>query len=262
MNGGKRHDQMIIFWAVGLPLAGFAHALLLILVLVSRGPSQAIIPENVMEVAMVTLHRDANVLPEKVMVAPPVVTGDMGVIEEPPIPDQMILETPDAEEDEGEEKEPESEEERVERSEQIAKLDTSDIDADTGPETHLPTDPDSNVTDLREVYMHGSGTNVADPELAAYIRDCKDRIMKKWHVLPAVANENPDLSVVIGVIIDNKGKIKKAKIVDPSGNRQYDSATYRAIKQMGSLPAPPSEKIMEFAKDGVFIRFKASDKVF
>jgi len=254
---------MLIFWVIGLPLAGFGHVLLLILVLVSRGPSQAIIPENVMEVAMVTLHRDANVLPQKVMVAPPVVTGDMGVIEEPPIPDQMILETPDAEDDEGKEKEPESEEEVKKRREDlIAIIDRSQVDAPTGPETNLPTDPDSNVTDLREVYMHGSGSNVADPELAAYIRDCKDRIMKNWHVLPSVVQENPEISVVIGVIIDEKGKIKKAKIVDPSGNRQYDSATYRTVKQMGSLPAPPSEKIMEYAQDGVFIRFKASDKVF
>ncbi len=266
MNGASRgNDQMALFWLVGLPAASLGHAVLLVLVLVSRSAAAPVIPpQNVMEVAMVTLHRDADVLPEKVMVAPPVVTGDMGVEEQPPIsPDQMVLEQEDADDKEGEDKEPEDDEARRKRRDDlIAQLDRAQLDAPPGPETHLPTDPESDVTDLREVYMHGSGTNVADPELAAYIRDCKDRIMRKWHVLPSVINENPDLEVVVGVRIDDDGRIKESKIMAGSGNRQYDSATLRAVRQMGSLPAPPSDKIMEYARDGIFIRFRASDKVF
>lgn len=259
----RGNDQIVIFWLVGLPLAGFAHAMMLVLLLVSRSPGDPLLaPENVMEVAMITLHRDANVLPEKVMVAPPVVTGDMGEVPDVPvIPDQMLLETPDANDKEGEDKLAEEDEaRRDERQDLLARADT--FEAPPGPETNPPTDPESAVTSLADVYLSGSGTNVADPELAMYIRQCKERIMDKWHVLPAVAASDPDLTVVIGVRIDDDGKITTSKIVVGSGNRQYDSATYRAVRQMGSLPAPPSEKIMDFAEDGIFIRFKASDKIF
>jgi len=259
----RANDQIAIFYLVGLPLAAVAHGVLLLLVLAVRGPNEPLLnPDDVMQVAMVTLHRDANVLPEKVMIAPPVVTGDLGPQDDVPVvPDQMVLETPEAEDKTGEDKPPEDDEARKDRREDlIAKADV--FDAPPGPETHVPTDPDSTVTSLEDVYASGSGTNVADPELAMYIRDCKDRIMQKWHVMPSVAASNPDLTVVIGVRIDDNGKIKKTQIVDGSGNRQYDSATYRAVRQMGSLPPPPSDKIMGFAEDGVFIRFKASDKVF
>ncbi len=258
----RANDQMAMFWVVGLPIASFAHGLLLLLVLSVPGAPPLLAPDDVMQVAMVTLHRDANVLPEKVMVAPPVVTGDMGKLDEAPVvPDQMVLETPEAEDKEGEDKPPEDDEARKERREdRLAKADV--FDAPPGPETHVPTDPESTVTSLEDVYASGSGTNVADPELAQYIRDCKARIMEKWHVMPSVAASNPDLAVVIGVRIDDTGKIGKIQIVDGSGNRQYDSATYRAVRQMGSLPRPPSEKVMGYAEDGVFIRFTASDKVF
>jgi len=251
---------MALFWLVGLPVAALGHGSLILMALLARGPTQPIMPTDmVMEVAMVTLHRDADVLPEKVMVTPPRVTGDMGVIEEPVAEDQMVLETEDADEAEGEDKTPETDEARQQRREDlIARADQ----VPTGPETNLPTDPESTVTDLRDVYLTGSGTNVADPELADYVRQCKERIMSKWHVIPSVANENPDLVVVIGVRIDRSGKILKSKIVDNSGNRQYDMSTLTAVRQMRTLPAPPSDKIMGYAEDGIFIRFKASDKVF
>ncbi len=259
----RRNDQIAIFWLVGLPLAVVAHAILMVMVLVTRGPIEPLLnPDDVMQVAMVTLHRDANVLPEKVTIAPPVVTGDMGVKDDVPvIPDEMVLETEDDEDKEGEEKAPEDDEARKERREDLlAKADQ--FDAPPGPETNVPTDPESTVTSLEDVWASGSGTNVADPELSQYIRDCKERIMQKWHVLPSVAASNPDLTVVIGLRIDDKGKITKVKLMEGSGNRQYDSATYRTVRQMGSLPTPPSDKIMGYAEDGVFIRFKASDKVF
>ncbi len=254
---------MVVFWVVGLPVAAVLHGVLLVLVLVTKGGADHVIPPTeVMEVAMITLHRDADVLPEKVMVAPPRVTGDMGVDLQPEIdPDQMVLDDPDAEDKEGEDKEPEDEEARQERRDDlIAKLD--EFEAPKGPETNLPTDPNSDVVDPRELYLSGDGTNPADPELGAYIRDCKEEIMRHWHVLPSVANEDPDLTVVIWVQIDDGGKIKRTQIVDNSGNRQYDSATYRAVKKMGRLPPPPTEKIRGYAEGGVFIRFKASDKVF
>lgn len=259
----RRKDQMALFWLVGLPLAVIAHAILMVVVLVTRGPVEPLLnPNDVMQVAMVTLHRDANVLPEKVMIAPPVVTGDMGIKEDVPvIPDEMVLETPEEDDKDGEEKPPEDDEARRERREDL--LARADVfDAPPGQETHVPTDPESTVTSLEDVWASGSGTNVADPELAQYIRDCKEQIMRKWHVLPSVVTSNPDLTVVIGVRIDDKGKISKTKIMEGSGNRQYDSATFRTVRQMGSLPAPPSDKIMGFAEDGVFIRFKASDKIF
>jgi len=258
--GYKGPDQMALFWLVGLPVASVGHGALVLMVLLAHGPAQPLVPPDmVMEVAMVTLHRDADVLPEKVMVKPPMVTGDMGVKEEPIADDQMILEQEDEDDAEGEDKEtPEEKERREKREELIA----SAAQVPTGPETNLPTDPESTVTDLKDVYLTGSGTNVADPELADYIRKCKDRIMRKWHVMPAIANENPNLEVVVGLRIDREGKILKSKIVDPSGNRQYDFATLSAVRQMGSLPRPPSDKVMGYAEDGVFIRFKASDKVF
>lgn len=261
MRAYQGPEQMALFWLVGLPVAGVGHGVLLLMVLIARGPTQPIMSTDaVMEVAMVTLYRDANVLPDKVMVTPPQVTGDMGVVEQPPIAeDQMVLETEDAEDQEGEDKTPQDEEARKERREElIARAENVPV----GPETNVPTDPESTVTDLRDVYLSGSGTNAADPELADYIRQCKERIMSKWHVIPSVANENPDLVVVIGVQIDRGGKILKSKIVDNSGNRQYDMATLTAVRQMRSLPAPPSDKIMGYAEGGIFIRFKASDKVF
>jgi TonB family protein len=253
-------DQIALFWFVGLPVASFGHGVLLLLVLLGRSAGPMIPPDTVMEVAMVTLHREANVLPEKVMVKPPQVTGDMGAVEEfPVVEDQLVLEVDEADEAEGEEKTPESDEERQERREDlIARAN----DVPVGPEDQLPTDPDSTVTDLRDVYLAGDGTNAADPELAAYIRDCKQRVMAKWNVMPSIANENPDLTVVIGIRIDDSGKILKAKIVDNSGNRQYDMNTLTAVRRMGSLPAPPSDKILGYAEGGVFIRFVASDKVF
>jgi len=258
--GYRGSDQMALFWLVGLPVASVGHGALVLMVLLAHGPSQPLIaPEVVMEVAMVTLHRDANVLPEKVMVTPPMVTGDMGIKEDVVAADQMILEQEDEDDPEGEDKETPEEKERREEREKLIELAKQ---VPTGPETQLPTDPESTVTDLKEVYLSGSGANVADPELAEYIRQCKERIMSKWHVMPALANENPDLEVVIGVRIDRDGKILKQKIVDPSGNRQYDFATLSAVRQMGSLPRPTSDKIMGYAEDGVFIRFRASDKVF
>ena len=259
----RANDQIAIFYLVGLPLAAVAHGVLMLSFLAFRQPTQPLLnPDNVMQVAMVTLHRDANVLPEKVMVAPPVVTGDLGRRDDTPVvADQMVLETPDAEDKLGEDKVPENDEARKQRREdRIAVADV--FDAPPGPETHVPTDPNSTVTSLADVYASGSGTNTADPELSQYVRDCKERIMQKWHVMPSVAAANPDLTVVIGVRIDDNGKIEQTKIVEGSGNRQYDSATFRAVRQMGSLPAPPSTKIMEYAEDGVFIRFRASDKVF
>ena len=261
MKAYRGPEQMALFWLVGLPVAAFGHGAIVLMALLARGPTQPIMSTDmVMEVAMVTLYRDANVLPEKVMVSPPQVTGDMGVVEQPPIADdQMVLETEDADDAEGEDKTPEDEEARQQRREDlIARAEEVPV----GPETNLPTDPESTVTDLRDVYLSGSGTNVADPELADYVRQCKERIMSKWHVIPSVANENPDLVVVIGVRIDRSGKILKSKIVDNSGNRQYDMATLTAVRQMRTLPTPPSDKIMGYAEDGIFIRFKASDKVF
>ncbi len=253
-------DQIALFWFVGLPVATIGHGVLLLLVLLSRATQPMIPPDTVMEVAMVTLHREANVLPEKVMVKPPQVTGDMGKIEEfPVVEDQLVLEVEDEDAAEGEEKQPETDEERQERREDlIAKAN----DVPTGPEDNLPTDPESTVTDLRDVYLAGDGTNAADPELADYVRQCKERIMTKWNVMPSIANENPDLTVVIGVRIDDSGKILKSKIVDNSGNRQYDMNTLTAVRRMGSLPSPPSERILAYAEGGIFIRFKASDKVF
>ena len=260
MKAYRGPEQMVLFWLVGLPVATVGHGLLVLATLLARGPAPPVVPDMVMEVAMVTLHRDADVLPRKVMVRPPTVTGDMGVELEPPVADdQMILEQENEPDKEGEDKEPEDDEARQKRREElIAAADQ----VPTGPETNLPTDPESTVTDLKDVYLNGSGTNVADPELADYIRQCKERIMKKWNVLPSIANENPDLAVVVGVRIDREGKIKASKIVDPSGNRQYDLATLTAVKRMGSLPRPPSDKVMSYAEDGIFVRFKASDKVF
>ena len=259
----RRPDQIVWFWVVGLPIAGLLHGFLLVLMLVTKGGADhPIMPTEVMEVAMITLHRDADVLPEKMMIAPPTVTGDMGVELQPEIhPDQMVLDDPDAEDKEGEDKTPETEEARQDRRKDlIARAD--EFDAPKGPETNLPTDPDSDIMDPKELYLTGSGTNPADPELAMYVRDCKLEIMKHWHVLPSVAEDNPDLTVVIWVQINKSGKIKRTQIVDNSGNRAYDSATYRAVKKMGRLPAPPTEKILGYTEGGLFIRFKASDKVF
>jgi len=259
----RRPDQMLWFYVVGLPVTAVLHGVLLLMLLVTKGGADhPVLQPEVMQVAMITLHREADVLPEKVMVAPPVVTGDMGVELQPEIhPDQMVLEDPDAEYKEGEEKTPESEEARQERREDlIAKID--EFEAPKGPETNVPTDPDSDVIDPKELWLSGTGSNPADPELAMYIRDCKNEIMRHWHVLPSVAEEDPNRTVVIWVQINEKGKIKRSQIVQNSGNRQYDSATYRAVKKMGSLPPPPSEKILGFTEGGVFISFKASDKVF
>ncbi|WP_169726997.1 energy transducer TonB [Desulfovibrio cuneatus] len=71
------------------------------------------------------------------------------------------------------------------------------------------------------------------------------RLRQEWR-LPPRANRRK-LQAVVMVVIAKDGQIKETTLVEPSGDRLFDSSLMHALKHVGGLPPTPGNKEVNIA---------------
>jgi len=220
------------------------------------------IPEHV-AVSMVALPRPANQLPNKVMIRPPDPnpTGKVPVETRPELPPPQE-DVPQEAETLPEATPPPAHEapkptppslNRKDKREELLAMVRSGLQ---GPETHLPDDPDGTASE--EDVLQAGATGPFNAKMSAYQRRVRDRIQEFWHPLERLVKEQPDLTVVIELHIDNAGTILSPAVLRSSGNPSFDASALRAVERAATLPLPP-EDLQEQAQKGFVVSFRAHE---
>ncbi|TVQ92196.1 MAG: hypothetical protein EA397_07495 [Deltaproteobacteria bacterium] len=141
-----------------------------------------------------------------------------------------------------------------ERREALRRLALQDLDAPTGAEASVASDPDS--TSDERIDLGGSGA-VTDPELARYAQRVRDLFMSRFNPLPTIAENNPDIEGVLRVRFDlDSGRVTSWDWVSRSGNPSWDGASERAVESVDRVPLPPDRHRDKFV-NGYLVRFNA-----
>ena len=123
--------------------------------------------------------------------------------------------------------------------------------APDGPRDRDATDPDSEATEA--INALGPGVR-ADPEYAKYIGKIQALFMRNFKPLDAVVSQQPNLECVIHVSVDDSGKVKRQKVVEPSGNPSFDASATAAAAAVTQVPLPP-DRFRALMTQGYTIKF-------
>lgn len=179
--------------------------------------------------------------------------ADEGVVEPTPTTqsDLVIRDQSKAPEPKGD---PDRERREQERRDALCRLALQNLDAPTGSQESVASDPDS--TSDERIDLGGSGA-IADPELARYVQRVRDLFMRKFNPLPTIAEQNPDIEAVVRVRFDlDTGKVVSWDWASRSGNPSWDGAAERAVEAVTTVPLPPARHRDKF-NNGYLIRFNA-----
>ena len=245
--GGALPASLILHAAVACGILAFGAR--------SPGPSRLINPDEVMQVALVSLPLQTTPLAQKEMHRAPVTEGSTETpsLPPPPVVSDMAMEVEDAPEPQGVETERpsdnQSERDRLmrelRREQALASLDSPE-----GPVDQARTDIDGTEG--------GSGSatgNLGDPRLAAYQEQVKNAVMAHFSAL-----QTDPLQAVIHVVIDRRGNILNSQLIERSGDPSFDAAARLAIRSTQRVPAPPADLMPEGKPTAPFqIRFSNVD---
>ena len=215
----------------------------------SPGPSLLINPDEVMQVALVSLPLQTTALPQKEMHQAPVAEGstrEAPVAPPPPVVSDMALEEEDAPEAPGVETESpsdtQSERERLmrelRREQALASLDSPE-----GPVDQARTDIDGT-----EGATGSSTGNLGDPRLAAYQEQVRSAVMVHFSALQTEPRQ-----AVVQVAIDRRGNILNSALSERSGDPSFDAAARLAIRSTQRVPAPPADLMPEGVPTATFL---------
>jgi len=101
-------------------------------------------------------------------------------------------------------------------------------------------------------YTGGSGTNSGDL-FDTYAMKISEAVRGKWKLPGYLLGK--DLSCRVQVYISSRGKLLKFKILESSGNKDYDQRAIAALKRVGSYPIPQKEIAARVAAGDIALAF-------
>tara|TARA_B100000029_G_scaffold25423_1_gene25052 strand:+ start:125 stop:835 length:711 start_codon:yes stop_codon:yes gene_type:complete len=208
-----------------------------------------LIDRDVYMVSTVVLPKAVG-LPDKASAPRPRAEGVQEAPEAPPPrPNEMLLTTPEAPEDQGEEKaqpkEPPKEKPKSpSRADLLARLNVEEGEA------RFATDPDSDSdiapdTGLQQRFGRS---------LTAYERRVRDTIQYNWFPKFRGAAK-ASLWSAVSFTIDDNGTIRDPRIEQTSGDFVYDQSCLRAVSRTRRVPPPPAN-----ANRSISVGFSPEDK--
>ena len=110
--------------------------------------------------------------------------------------------------------------------------------ADVGTRDREASDPDSSSETA--INTGAVGAN-ADPELARWTQQVREKFMANFHPLPTIVAANPNIECTVAVRVNEAGQVLARKLHTPSGNQSYDAAAVRAADLVTEVPPPPEK---------------------
>lgn len=211
-------------------------SLVMLLASFRRGP--ILDPNEIMEVSMVVLPKTEARMPERATRAP-VPSGEEvpnTPQPKPPVESDLAVHQEDAPKTEGA---PDQTDRRDDIMKEIRRKQLlADAAADIGATDRDASDPDS-TTD-QAVNTGGAGA-AADPELARWVQQVREKFMANFHPLPTIVSANPNIECTVAVRIDESGAVLARDLHKASGNPSYDAAAQRAADAVDQVPPPPEK---------------------
>jgi len=204
--------------------------------------------DNVMEVSMVVLPKSPTEMVHRATQAPTPTgqkTATHRKVITPPRQSDLVIKKKDAKTNQGD------------NSAELRRLillnaAKSQADAPEASETVQASDPNSTTN---ESFTIGTAGQLADPELARYIKTIQELFHKNFNPLPTIVAANPKIECKVHVRFDmNTGTINSIKMIRSSGNASYDGAAKRAIESVQRVPLTPARFTTQFT-DGYLVVF-------
>ena len=214
-------------------------------------------PADVMSIQAVALPRADRRMPDRPTRAPDPPKGDAmtaKVKPPPPTASDMALRNPKAAQKKGTTDRTSAREELLNKIKRQSLL--KDATAALGTQDRTQTAKDG--VDPEDAVIGPIGAGRMDPELARYVRACRDQILPNWKPLPAILAAHPEYTVVVSVSVGPSGKLGKPKVVKTSTNPSFDRSAISAMVRTIRLPAPPA-RYAASAAAGVMITLSAAD---
>ncbi len=225
-----------------LPLSILGHAALFLGVWVfsTRAPEASVLidPDEVMEVRMVSLPQPKAAIPQKAQRQPPPPPPRRTT----PVPEALA--TPEAEPLEEAPAEPQADLERQARREDLLRQMQREAllenlrNAPEGPVDQAAT------TSTGDLDADGSAEQgIGDLERARYSEEVRRVFYRDFNPL----QDDPALTTLAWVWIDDTGRILRHEIKTPSGDGSFDAAVERAIRLVDGVPVPPEGLVVNGA---------------
>jgi len=87
--------------------------------------------------------------------------------------------------------------------------------------------------------ISGSRTAIEEVRLRAYYNRLWERVKDHWAIPPGLKGR--DLSVIVSVVLDRKGRILRRVVEESSGSEAFDTAALMALERAQPLPPVPDE---------------------
>jgi TonB family protein len=214
-------------------------------------------PDDVMIVQAVALPKANTRMPDRPTRAPDPPKGDKVTAKAkppPPTASDMALRKKKAAPKKGLRNRTTAREDLLNKIKREALL--KDTSAALGAKDRVQTAKDG--VDPADAVIGPIGAGRMDPELARYVRQCRDKILPNWKPLPAILAAHPDYTVVVVVSVGPTGSLGKPKIVKSSTDASFDRSAISAIVRTARLSAPPA-RYAASAAEGVMITLSAAD---
>jgi len=216
-------------------------------------------PKDVMAVQAVALPKANNRMPQRPTRAPDPPKGEPTVAKTkakppPPTASDMALKNKKATKKRGAPDRTDAREKLLNKIKREALL--RDATAALGTKDRVQTAKDG--VDPKDAVVGPIGAGRMDPELARYVRQCRDRILPNWKPLPALLAAHPEYQVVVAVSVGTTGVLGKPRVVKSSSDASFDRSAISAMVRTARLPAPPA-RYAASAAEGVMITLSVAD---
>lgn len=209
----------------------------------AQEPEPLLPQDEIIMINLAALPRSEGRTPDRATRAPRPAEGAPEAVVAPPRPDAMSLPDPKAEKSKGTTAPPDPD---VRRDELLRDLKREQLvrslnpDAALGDVDRAATDPDGTLPpDM--VFGTGTATGPVDPEAARWAAEIRRLVTANWVTLPRFTQDNPTLSTIVKILLDEEGKVKDVKVFTSSGNASFDDSAVRAVQRTARLPLPPAK---------------------
>ncbi|EQC50684.1 energy transducer TonB [Bacteriovorax sp. DB6_IX] len=101
-------------------------------------------------------------------------------------------------------------------------------------------------------YTGGAGSNSGDI-FDTYATEVSETVRQWWKLPGYLMNKN--LSCRVQIYISSRGKLLKYRVIESSGNKDYDDRAVRALQRVGSFPIPQKEIAARVAAGDIALAF-------
>lgn len=101
-------------------------------------------------------------------------------------------------------------------------------------------------------YTGGAGTNSGDL-FDTYATQISEAVRMRWKLPGYLLNK--ELSCRVQIYISSRGKLLKYKVIESSGNKDYDGRAIAAIQRVNSYPIPQKEIAARVAAGDIALAF-------